>query len=121
MLKEIMEESEAIENATKGRLMVEEGTVKVDYLIGLLIKDKTRMHYKSFTAENLADEGRMIHEFLAFIKKYPDFGIIALGGTFYITFRMHKDVTISIECIIKIAGKHNFLSPERFVDFPVFI
>jgi predicted RecB family nuclease len=48
-------------------------------LVGLLINDKTGAHYKTFIAENLADEGRMIQEFLAFMKKYPDVPIYHYG------------------------------------------
>ncbi len=60
-------------------MQTEEGMVKVDYLIGLLIKDKTGARYKTFIAENLADEGRMIHDFLAFMKKYQDVPIYHYG------------------------------------------
>ncbi len=60
-------------------LQTEEGLVKVDYLIGLLIKDDSGAHFRPFVAENLADEGRMLHDFLAFMKKYPDAPIYHYG------------------------------------------
>jgi len=57
----------------------EEGLVKLDYLIGLLAKDSTGAHFRSFVAENFADEGRMFHDFLAFMKKYPDAPVYHYG------------------------------------------
>ncbi|HLF54285.1 MAG TPA: TM0106 family RecB-like putative nuclease [Candidatus Nanoarchaeia archaeon] len=56
----------------------EEGMVRVDYLIGLLVKEK-EAHFRPFVAENLADEGRMFHEFLSYMKKYPDAPIYHYG------------------------------------------
>jgi uncharacterized protein len=56
-----------------------EGMVKVDYLMGLLVKEKDRVHFKPFVAEHLADEGRMLHEFLAFVKKFPSAPIYHYG------------------------------------------
>ncbi|MBW2970436.1 TM0106 family RecB-like putative nuclease [Candidatus Woesearchaeota archaeon] len=56
-------------------LETEEGTVKVDYLIGVLINNE----YKPFIAENLADEKRMIQEFLEFMKKHPNATIYHYG------------------------------------------
>jgi len=59
-------------------LETEEGMVKVDYLIGLLVKDK-EIQYHSFVSENLANEAKMFHDFLAYIKKYPDAPIYHYG------------------------------------------
>ncbi len=56
----------------------EEGMVKVDYLVGLLIKED-RVHFKPFVAETLADEGRMMHDFLSYMKKFPDVPIYHYG------------------------------------------
>ncbi len=58
----------------------EEGMVKVDYLVGLLVKDKTGAHFRPFVAENFADEGRMLHDFLAYMKKFPDVPIYHYGS-----------------------------------------
>ncbi len=60
-------------------LQTEEGMVKVDYLVGLLVKEKDRVHFKPFVSENLAGEGRMLHEFLAFVKKFPGVPIYHYG------------------------------------------
>jgi uncharacterized protein len=60
-------------------LETEEGMVKTDYLIGLLVKDKLGAHFRPFVAETLTDEGRMLHDFLAYIKKFPDAPIYHYG------------------------------------------
>ena len=49
-------------------LDTEEGMVKVDYLIGLLVKDKQNVKFHPFVAENLADEKKMFDEFVEFAK-----------------------------------------------------
>jgi len=59
-------------------MRTEEGMVKVDYLVGLLVKED-RVHFKPFVAETLADEGRMIHDFLAFMRKFKDVPIYHYG------------------------------------------
>lgn len=48
----------------------EEGTTKVTYLIGLLVKDRDHVFFRPFVAESLADEGVMLEEFLAFMQDY---------------------------------------------------
>jgi len=58
----------------------EEGVIKVNYLIGLLVSEKERVHFRPFVAENLNDEGRMFHEFLAYLKNYPDAPIYHYGA-----------------------------------------
>ncbi|MEM3154368.1 MAG: TM0106 family RecB-like putative nuclease [Candidatus Woesearchaeota archaeon] len=60
-------------------LETEEGMVKTDYLIGLLVKDREGVHFRPFVAETLADEGRMLHNFLAFIRKFPGAPIYHYG------------------------------------------
>jgi len=60
-------------------LETEEGLVKTDYLIGLLVKEKDRVHFRHFVAEALTDEGRMLHDFLAYMKKFPDAPIYHYG------------------------------------------
>ncbi len=60
-------------------LETEEGMVKVDYLVGLLVKDNTGAHFRPFVAENLADEGRMFHDFLAYMKKFSGVPIYHYG------------------------------------------
>jgi uncharacterized protein len=60
-------------------LETEEGMVKTDYLIGLLVKDKLGAHFRPFVAEALTDEGRMLHDFLAYIRKFPDSPIYHYG------------------------------------------
>ncbi len=60
-------------------LETEEGMVKTDYLIGLLVKDK-EAHFRPFVAEVLTDEGRMLHDFLAYMKKFPDAPIYHYGS-----------------------------------------
>ncbi len=60
-------------------LHTEEGMVKTDYLIGLLVKDKDGAHFRPFVAEALTDEGRMLHDFLAYMKKFPDAPIYHYG------------------------------------------
>ncbi len=52
-------------------LETEEGMVKVDYLIGLLVKDRAGVRFNPFVAENLADEKRMFLDFATFMKNYP--------------------------------------------------
>jgi len=60
-------------------LETEEGIIKVTYLIGILIKDQTGTHFRSFVAENLGDEGRMLHDFLAFMKQFKDVPLYHYG------------------------------------------
>ncbi len=60
-------------------LETEEGMVKTDYLIGLLVKDNNGAHFRPFVAEALTDEGRMLHDFLAYVKKFPDAPIYHYG------------------------------------------
>jgi len=60
-------------------MQTEEGIVKVNYLIGLLVSEKERVHFRPFVAENLNDEGRMFHDFLAYMKQYPDAPIYHYG------------------------------------------
>jgi len=49
-------------------LNTEEGIVKVDYLIGVLVKDK-EVRYIPFIAEKLNEEEKMIRECFSFLKK----------------------------------------------------
>ncbi len=60
-------------------MQTEEGVIKVNYLIGLLVSEKERVHFRPFIAENLNDEGRMLQEFLEYVKKYPDAPIYHYG------------------------------------------
>lgn len=58
----------------------EEGVMKVNYLIGILVSDKDGAHFRPFVAKDLSDEGRMLHDFLAFVKKYPSAPIYHYGS-----------------------------------------
>jgi len=60
--------------------MSTEGMEKTTYLIGLLIKEPSGTHYRPFTAETLAGESAMFHEFLAYLKKYPSAPIYHYGS-----------------------------------------
>lgn len=48
----------------------EEGNVKVDYLIGVLVNNKGKLDYHAFFAESLKDELKIAEDFFKFVRQY---------------------------------------------------
>lgn len=69
-------------------MQTEEGITKTTYLIGVLIREPAGTHFRAFVAERLTDEGRMFHDFLAFMKKYAGAPVYHYGNY----ERMHMKV-----------------------------
>ena len=53
--------------------MAEEGIPQIDYLIGILVREKSEEKYISFTAKNTNLEKEMLLEFLDFLKNQEDY------------------------------------------------
>ena len=53
--------------------MAEEGIPQIDYLIGILVREKSEERYISFTAKNTNLEKEMLLEFLDFLKSQDDY------------------------------------------------
>lgn len=60
-------------------MQMEEGMVKVDYLIGVLKREKGEVSFHPFVSESLQGEKQMLDEFLEFIKRYPQAVIYHYG------------------------------------------
>lgn len=61
-------------------LQTEEGLVKVDYLIGLLVRDSESIKFKPFVSENLAGEEAMFRSFVSYLKKYSGAPVYHYGS-----------------------------------------
>lgn len=57
----------------------EEGMIKVDYLIGLLIKDGKSAEFNPFVSDSLKGEEKMFKDFAKFMKDYKDAPIYHYG------------------------------------------
>jgi len=55
--------------------MAEDGIPQIDYLIGIVVREKSEEKYISFTAKNTHLEKEMLLEFLDFLKKQEDYVI----------------------------------------------
>ncbi|MBI4145965.1 TM0106 family RecB-like putative nuclease [Candidatus Woesearchaeota archaeon] len=60
-------------------LEMEEGLVKVDYLIGVLKREAGRVSFHAFVSESLQGEKQMVDEFLAFMKHHSSAVIYHYG------------------------------------------
>lgn len=61
-------------------LRTEEGMVKVNYLVGVLLRKGDKVDYITFIAHSLSEEESMFKEFFNFIKEYPDAPIYHYGN-----------------------------------------